>query len=344
MSGGRGSDRPRRYCTNCGAQIRPGNAFCVACGAHLGEGHNISTGTSPTTTAGSASRDEALPGWKGIRFALYVVGALFFVVACWLLGFLTPGVLLVGVLALLGPVVRSAGNAQSKFDQGRARPESGTNDRISEDSKRALRWVLAAAFVLALLDQPFLVNGDAGLVALVVLLIGSLLLATRIRKVWGSQTRDRRGIFGEPLVEGAPSTSGRRRVGIPWLALYSGTGLVFLIGSGWLLGIFGGGSEQGYTPTDRANANMLMTGFAIEDPDREVVEDAAVSGTSATLYVDGDVTEAEAEYLCDYALGLSRELSEQGAWETGNDGIGGHLLEASVKRSGGFFTVTTCEW
>lgn len=30
--------RPQRYCTNCGADIRPGNAFCVACGPALTPG------------------------------------------------------------------------------------------------------------------------------------------------------------------------------------------------------------------------------------------------------------------------------------------------------------------
>lgn len=29
------SERPQRYCTNCGAEIRAGNAFCVSCGASL---------------------------------------------------------------------------------------------------------------------------------------------------------------------------------------------------------------------------------------------------------------------------------------------------------------------
>lgn len=35
MSEGRGSDQPHRYCTNCGTQIRSGNAFCGSCGAAL---------------------------------------------------------------------------------------------------------------------------------------------------------------------------------------------------------------------------------------------------------------------------------------------------------------------
>src|SRR5215213_1106455 len=33
MSGDRNSEQPQRYCGNCGAEIRPDNAFCVSCGA-----------------------------------------------------------------------------------------------------------------------------------------------------------------------------------------------------------------------------------------------------------------------------------------------------------------------
>ncbi len=183
------SGRPQRYCTDCGAQIRPGNAFCVACGARLGEGHNISTGTSLTTTAGSASRDKGLPGRKGIRFALYVVGAFFFVVACWLLGFLTHGVLLVGVLALLSPVLGRAGGPRPELE--RQASESGMGAPSSGDSKRAFRWVLAAAFVLALFGQLLQTDEGMGrfLVPLAVLAFVVCLVVRRSRaesvRGWG---------------------------------------------------------------------------------------------------------------------------------------------------------------
>jgi hypothetical protein len=33
-----GKPQPQRYCTNCGAEVRPNNSFCVACGASLRRG------------------------------------------------------------------------------------------------------------------------------------------------------------------------------------------------------------------------------------------------------------------------------------------------------------------
>ena len=35
MSEREGSESPQRYCQNCGAEVRPGTSFCVACGASL---------------------------------------------------------------------------------------------------------------------------------------------------------------------------------------------------------------------------------------------------------------------------------------------------------------------
>lgn len=161
MSERQESGRPQRYCTNCGAQIRPGNAFCVSCGTALtpGTGQTGPHDPGPEPSGGSASRDEGLPGRKGIRFAPYVVGAFFFVVACWLLGFLTLGVLLVGVLSLLSPVLGRAGGSRPELE--RQPSESGMGAPSSGDSKRAFRWVLAAAFVLALFGQ--LLQTDEGM-------------------------------------------------------------------------------------------------------------------------------------------------------------------------------------
>src|SRR5687768_8137465 len=34
---GEGMERPQRYCTNCGAQVNPGGAFCGSCGTRLSQ-------------------------------------------------------------------------------------------------------------------------------------------------------------------------------------------------------------------------------------------------------------------------------------------------------------------
>jgi hypothetical protein len=38
MPEGEGSEQQQRYCTNCGAEIRPGTSFCVSCGTPLTAG------------------------------------------------------------------------------------------------------------------------------------------------------------------------------------------------------------------------------------------------------------------------------------------------------------------
>lgn len=56
---GRGAGQPQRYCTNCGAEIRTGTAFCVSCGASLapsaGRPDPITAGSEPSEASLSAS-------------------------------------------------------------------------------------------------------------------------------------------------------------------------------------------------------------------------------------------------------------------------------------------------
>lgn len=66
-----GTERPQRFCTNCGAAIRPGTDFCVACGVDL---TSWTTGLSPDgdeagrvgTWASSVGADGR--GWYGRGF------------------------------------------------------------------------------------------------------------------------------------------------------------------------------------------------------------------------------------------------------------------------------------
>jgi len=76
----------------------------------------------------------------------------------------------------------------------------------------------------------------------------------------------------------------------------------------------------------------------LDAKERIKIEDVKVNGSSATVNVSSKVTDAEARYLCNYTLDLSREFSRRGV-------VGGgarSLLEGQVKRPG-FFNDTTCE-
>jgi hypothetical protein len=97
--------------------------------------------------------------------------------------------------------------------------------------------------------------------------------------------------------------------------------------------------------SDRENASTLESTLSLGfmDSSGPGIESVEVVGTSATVYVDGDLTEAEADYVCDYTLDAAAELSEQGTWDS-EDGLGGQLLEVSVRNSNGLFDRTSCSW
>lgn len=108
-----GTERSRRYCRNCGAQARPGDAFCVSCGARLDEESDprneaIST---PVVRAFAPGRGS-LPGDGDFRDALRGVGTLLLVVAaCFAFAYsLVLGLILTALLALaLGAFGRNEG-------------------------------------------------------------------------------------------------------------------------------------------------------------------------------------------------------------------------------------------
>jgi hypothetical protein len=70
--------------------------------------------------------------------------------------------------------------------------------------------------------------------------------------------------------------------------------------------------------SDRENASTLESTLSLGfmDSSGPGIESVEVVGTSATVYVDGDLTEAEADYVCDYTLDAAAELSEQGTWDS----------------------------
>ena len=89
MSGNRDSEQPQKYCGTCGAQVRPGTAFCVSCGARLGAESQASEHTNPDPTpsrpASLASegsfetatrRVKALPKPSGIVVVMVTLGLL----------------------------------------------------------------------------------------------------------------------------------------------------------------------------------------------------------------------------------------------------------------------------
>ena len=103
MSDGEGIQKSHRYCGDCGAQAKPGNAFCTSCGALLDEERGSSTEAFTTPAALEFTRDRgSLPGDRDVRAALRGVGTLLLVVAaCFAFAYsLVLGLVLAGLLVL----------------------------------------------------------------------------------------------------------------------------------------------------------------------------------------------------------------------------------------------------
>ena len=121
-----GTGRPQRYCGNCGTQARPGNAFCVSCGARLAAEANIrdETITAPVVR-GSALNRRDLTDHENARGALYVVGALLSLVVAYLVFAYsaTLGFLMVGFLVLTAIASRRHGGLRTLLEGVSALPK-----------------------------------------------------------------------------------------------------------------------------------------------------------------------------------------------------------------------------
>jgi hypothetical protein len=62
MSENRGSRQPQRYCRNCGAELRPGTAFCTSCGEPLGSADQNASNSGRTYSRTGRSLGSSLPG------------------------------------------------------------------------------------------------------------------------------------------------------------------------------------------------------------------------------------------------------------------------------------------
>ena len=99
---------------------------------------------------------------------------------------------------------------------------------------------------------------------------------------------------------------------------------------------------DGTNPKDKSHARLVSTALKLgvsNVAEKIEIEDVKVNGSSATVTVGGDVTDADARYLCNYALDSSWELQKNGQ---GAGGVRGRLSEAQVERPG-LFNDTTCE-
>ncbi len=127
-------ERPPRRCASCGRQARPEDAFCVSCGAKLGDEHvehaSSGDGTNPDGRAappGGHSGVRRLLSPKERVLALYASGAVVFVVVAYLIFSLSIvlGVLLVVLSAGVLLVVRRSRGSQTGFER-----------RVFEESER----------------------------------------------------------------------------------------------------------------------------------------------------------------------------------------------------------------
>jgi hypothetical protein len=115
-----GPGQQQRYCTNCGAEIRPGNTFCVSCGQWLGprDGNHISENTA-SMVVGSTSRGGSLLKSNEVQLVLYFVGPLLFLIVSYLLFrySVALGVLWIGLVVFVVAMVRRARSSQTRFEQ-----------------------------------------------------------------------------------------------------------------------------------------------------------------------------------------------------------------------------------
>ena len=109
-----GFERPQLYCRNCGAQARPGNAFCVSCGERL----NVERNTRPIVR-GSDPRNRSLLDQGNTKVALYGAGVLLLLIVAYLVVSYSVllGFLLIGLSVLAVLVVRRNRGRQTRFEK-----------------------------------------------------------------------------------------------------------------------------------------------------------------------------------------------------------------------------------
>ena len=226
------------------------------------------------------------------------------------------------------------GGARGGDPSGSGRPPEPPSHALRGAARRFGRLPYAAkagaagAGLLALVVLPAVLGPVTALLALVFIVgLGALV----VWAVAGGKSADRelsgalRGFYEDTFL---PTVK-------PLAVLAVG-----VVGAGLVSGLWGaldpsGGNEQGSGRVDTANAEMLLATMRYEDPDGGVVEDVRVAGPSATVVVKGNPTDAEAEYICNYALDAAQGLDEAGGWES-EGGFEDQLLEATVERPGLF--------
>lgn len=109
----------RRYCGNCGTEIKPGTSFCISCGQQMegNEGHagvNARFGTTGMGSGGGSSLDQ-----RNVRLGLLGVGALLTLIMAYLIlsYSVTLGFLLITLSALAVLVVRKNRGLQTRREQ-----------------------------------------------------------------------------------------------------------------------------------------------------------------------------------------------------------------------------------
>ena len=132
MSEGSGS---RRYCGNCGTEIRSGTSFCVSCGQQV-ESNEIRTEANASFgTMGSGSRGGSSLDQRNVRSGLLGVGTLLVLVMAYIiLSFsVALGLLLIVLLGLAVLIIRKNRGLQTRREQRLF----DTANRYRESARRA---------------------------------------------------------------------------------------------------------------------------------------------------------------------------------------------------------------
>ena len=112
--------QPQRYCRDCGAQVRAGNAFCSSCGNRLGPAAAMpNEAITAPHVRGAPPRYGGLLNRVDARVALYGVGALLFLIVAYLIlsYSVALAIFLISLVGVAVLVVRKARVMQTKLEQ-----------------------------------------------------------------------------------------------------------------------------------------------------------------------------------------------------------------------------------